>query len=96
MTLNAASGRNTHRTCARRGCSEPVKKATAKYCSVRCCTIDPERLQRLRAHARRSSGRPLPLAHQLTLPMAPYDPEAQLSVFRGREDIPGGMSRLAG
>ena len=75
-----------------------MKKATAKYCSVRCCTLDPERLQRLRAHARRGSAKPLPMAYQLSLSlqMVQDDPEAQLSRLGSREDIPGGMSRLAG
>lgn len=87
-----------HRVCARRGCGALVKKATAKYCSVRCCAIDPERLERLRAQARRSA-RPLALSHQLSLdlPTAEFDPEAELAALcREREDVPAGMSRLAG
>ncbi len=76
-----------------------VNKRTAKYCSVRCCAIDPERLQRLRAQARRSNARPLPMVRQLSLTLHPttYDPEAQLAdLCIGRDDLPGGMSRLAG
>ncbi|MGH7686020.1 MAG: hypothetical protein ACREN2_04295 [Candidatus Dormibacteria bacterium] len=81
--------------CARRGCGNAVKKPTAKYCSVRCCAIDPERHERLRAQARRTSARPLTMARQLQLNVAP-DPEAQLAqLCQGREDAPAGMSRLA-
>jgi len=87
------------RTCARRGCTAAVKKPTAKYCSVRCCSIDPQRLEKLRAQARRSSGRPvLPMARQLALTFAQpsANPEEMLNVLcQGREDVPGGMSRLA-
>jgi len=75
-----------------------VKKPTAKYCSIRCCNVDPERLARLRLQTRRASARPLTLAHQLTFALqAPqYDPEAQLAeLCRHREDVPAGMSRLA-
>jgi endonuclease YncB( thermonuclease family) len=89
------------RTCARRGCTATVKKPTAKYCSVRCCSIDPERLEKLRVQARRAGGRPiLPLARQLTLSFAPgahasHNPEELLNVLcQGREDVPGGLARL--
>ena len=87
------------RLCARRGCGATVKKPTAKYCSVRCCSIDPERLQRLRIQARRATPQPLPMAQQLSLSLraSAYDPEAQLAALcREREDVPQGMSRLAG
>jgi hypothetical protein len=88
------------KTCARRGCSATVKKSTAKYCSVRCCSVDPERLEKLRSQARRAAGRPvLPMARQLPLSFAAppsSNPEAVLNLLcQGREDVPGGMSRLA-
>ncbi|MBV8446148.1 MAG: hypothetical protein JOZ92_09550 [Candidatus Dormibacteraeota bacterium] len=92
------SQRNEPRTCARRGCEQPVKKRTAKYCSVRCCAIDPERQERLRAQARRASARPLPMTRQLSMDLrAPaFDPEALLAqLCRGREDVPEGMARFA-
>ena len=87
------------RLCARAGCSEPVKKPTNKYCSVRCCAIDPERLERLRAQAHRNSRRTvLPLAHQLSLEMSGSslaNPEAEIALLGdAREDVPRGMSRL--
>ena len=90
-----------HKVCARRGCSARVKKPTAKYCSVRCCSVDPERLAKLRAQARRAGGRPvLPMARQLQLSFggnhSAANPEELLNVLcQGREDVPGGMSRLA-
>jgi hypothetical protein len=86
------------RMCARRGCGAIVKKRTAKYCSIRCCAIDPERHERLRNQSRRSVP-PLPMTRQLTLGLQAggFDPEAQLALLCvGREDIPAGMSRLAG
>ncbi|HEV7677410.1 MAG TPA: hypothetical protein VGQ42_02450 [Candidatus Dormibacteraeota bacterium] len=85
------------RVCARRGCNAGVNKPTAKYCSVRCCSIDPERLEKLRTQARRASRRPvLPMARQLQLTFAPpVNPEALLEILcEGREDVPAGMSRL--
>jgi len=84
-----------HRVCARRGCGMNVKKRTAKYCSVQCCAIDPERLERLRTQARRGSTRPLAMSHQLsmTLQAQAYNPEALLADLE-REDVPRGMSRL--
>jgi hypothetical protein len=91
--------RGGQRLCARRGCAEPVKKRTAKYCSVRCCAIDPERHERLRQQARRASARPLPMTRQLALTLQPaaFDPEALLAqLCLGREDVPEGMSRFAG
>ena len=88
-------GHVARRVCARVGCGAAVKKPTAKYCSVRCCAIDPERHERLRAQARRTSARPLTMARQLSL-NATFDAEAQLAqLCQGREDAPAGMSRLA-
>ena len=86
------------RVCARRGCTTPVKKATGKYCSVRCCSIDPERHARLRLSAQRSTRRVLPMARQLSLGLAAANnPEAALArISEGREDVPRGMSRLYG
>ena len=88
------------RICARVGCGEPVHKATAKYCSIKCCAIDPERHERLRNQARRASARPIPMLRQLRFdfPMTPaLDPEAQLTqLCLSREDVPAGMSRLTG
>jgi hypothetical protein len=76
-----------------------VKKPTNKYCSVRCCTIDPERLERLRVQAQRSHRRVLPMARQLALELGGLplsNPEAEIDlVGQGREDVPRGMSRLA-
>lgn len=84
------------RMCARRGCNAPVKKPTAKYCSVRCCSVDPERLEKLRTQARRAGNRPvLPMARQLQLSFTGGNPEELLNVLcQGREDVPAGMSRL--
>lgn len=90
------SQRPQRRICARRGCASPVKKATAKYCSVLCCSIDPERHARLRVSAQRSNRRVLPMTRQLSLTlMAANNPEAALAqLCEGREDVPRGMSRL--
>jgi hypothetical protein len=90
------SHRSTRRVCARQGCSALVKKPTAKYCSVRCCTVDPERRQRLRLSSRRSTRRVLPMSRQLSLALSSANnPEAALVGFgEGREDIPRGMSRF--
>jgi hypothetical protein len=61
---------------------------------VRCCAIDPERHERLRAQARRTSARPLTMARQLSLNVT-FDPEAHLAqLCQGREDVPAGMSRF--
>ena len=90
---------NGARICSRKGCSATVNKRTAKYCSIRCCAIDPERRERLRLQTRRATARPLSMTHQLSLSIngAAQDPEAQLAqISEGREDIPAGMSRLAG
>ena len=89
---------NALRVCARRGCGKQVKKRTAKYCSVRCCSLDPERRERLREQTRRASARPLPMSHQLSLSLrqvALDDREAELAqMSAAREDVPAGMSRL--
>ena len=88
--------RSARRVCSRQGCNSLVKKPTAKYCSVRCCTIDPERRVRLRISSQRSTRRVLPMSRQLSLTLsAANNPEAALLVLgEGREDIPRGMSRL--
>lgn len=94
-----ASHTHSARTCARRGCAQPVKKPTGKYCSVQCCAIDPERNERLRVQARRAGRRTvLPLSRQLSMPFTRSDnPEALLArLCEGREDTPMGMSRLGG
>jgi len=96
---DAKSPSGIHRTCARRGCGALVKKSTAKYCSIRCCAIDPERHERLRNQARRAGAHPLPMTRQLSLgfPILRLDTEAQLAqLCEGREDVPAGMSRLVG
>jgi len=78
--------------CVRLGCTNPVKKTTAKYCSIRCCAQDPERHERLRRVAR--GLRIYPLAHQLTITF-PSLIDSEASVERiEREDIPRGMQRL--
>lgn len=87
------------RSCTRPGCSEQVKKPTAKYCSVRCCTVDPERRERLRRTARRSAGAALlPMSRQLSLGLtAGSGDEDQLALLgEGREDVPSGLSRWIG
>jgi hypothetical protein len=87
------------RICARVGCAEKVHKATAKYCSIKCCAIDPARHERLRNQARKSSARPLPMLRQLRFDFqaSTFDPEAQLTqLCQAREDVPSGMSRLTG
>ena len=77
-----------------------MKKPTAKYCSVTCCAVDPERHARLRIQARRSARTAvLPMSRQLALSFAGGgdNPEEQLAVLcQGREDVPFGMSRLTG
>ena len=86
------------RTCARIGCGRTVKKPTAKYCSVQCCAIDPERHARLREQAQRAARTTwLPMTRQLSLTFntSSENPEAQLALLcQGREDVPSGMSRL--
>jgi hypothetical protein len=73
-----------------------VNKATAKYCSVRCCAIDPERHARLRLSVQRSNRRVIPMTRQLNLGLNPANnPEAAISrIAEAREDVPRGMSRL--
>ena len=80
--------------CARPECEASVKKATAKYCSIRCCALDPSRKERLRRQARRAPI--IPLAHQLPLMFQVHrDIAASLDdrTF-SREDIPAGLQRL--
>ena len=88
------------RTCARPGCTETVKKPTGKYCSVRCCSVDPERHERLREQARRHARTPvLPLARQLAIAFSEGspNPEEMLTLLcQGREDAPAGLRRLIG
>jgi hypothetical protein len=93
-----ASQQVVRRICHRRGCANPVKKRIAKYCSVRCCAIDPERHARLRVSAQRSSRRVLPMTRQLTFGLnSANNPEAVISrISEAREDVPRGMSRLCG
>ena len=95
-TVSPRSDR-TPKQCQRVGCFGIVKKPTGKYCSVRCCSIDPVRQEKLRQQARASSRRSvLPLAHQLALTLG-EDPEAEIGwIAKNREDVPAGMSRLAG
>ncbi len=80
------------RICARSGCSNLVKKQTAKYCSVRCSAEDPDRRARLSRRAK--EGRLLPLARQLPLAFD-SDELAIGAVASGREEIPLGLSRWA-
>jgi hypothetical protein len=80
--------------CARPGCEASVKKATAKYCSIRCCAMDPVRQERLRRQARRAPI--VPLAHQLSI-MFQVHPDMEASLDErtlGRDDIPAGLQRL--
>src|ERR1700720_2470804 len=105
VTSEAGVSRHSERAAmprrigARGGCSEPVHKPTAKYCSIKCCSIDPARHERLRNQARRASARPIPMLRQLRFdfPHTAFDPEAQLNeLCQAREDVPAGMSRLTG
>src|SRR5438132_9173881 len=82
------------RICARPGCSASVKKATAKYCSISCCAMDPSRQERLRRQARRAPI--VPLAHQLSI-MFQVHPDIEASLDErtlGRADSPAGLQRL--
>ena len=81
------------RLCCRAGCTAPVKKVTARYCSVRCCSTDPVRIAQLRERARASSRQVLPMSRQLSIP---FDTTEQILAMlcEGREDAPLGMSRL--
>jgi hypothetical protein len=91
---------STVRLCARVGCNAPVKKPTNRYCSVACCAMDPDRLERLRAQAQRARHVVLPMTHQLSLGLWKGqlgNPEAEIDILgEGREDVPRGMSHLAG
>ena len=96
--LRGDSATRTQRICAHPCCNLPVKKSTAKYCSVRCCGSDPARHARLRTQARKSNRKVVPLSLQMTLGICmANDDEALLArLCAGREDAPAGMSRLAG
>jgi hypothetical protein len=87
----------TLRTCARAGCTQHVKKPTAKYCSVKCCSSDPVRHARLREQAQKSRRRIIPMNQQMALGFAANaGAEEQLAAARPMtEDVPFGMSRLA-
>jgi hypothetical protein len=66
---------------------------------VRCCSLDPERQERLRTQARRGARTTvLPMMKQLAMPYAgSANAEAQLArLCEGREGMPRGMSRLVG
>ncbi len=80
------------RVCARSGCGNLVKKQTARYCSVRCSSEDPDRRARLSERAR--SGRLLPMSRQLQLD---FDSEEVriAAIAPGREEVPMGLSRWA-
>lgn len=80
------------RLCTRAGCYAPVKKPTAKYCSVSCSAQDPERRARLRERAR--SGQVLPLARQLPLDFEGDEKHLALLAM-GREEVPLGLARWA-
>ncbi|MGH7641642.1 MAG: hypothetical protein ACRENX_01265 [Candidatus Dormibacteria bacterium] len=80
------------RVCARTGCLSLVKKQTAKYCSVQCSSLDPDRRARLRERAR--SGRLLPMARQLRLDFESEEMGLAL-LDHLREEIPLGLSRWA-
>jgi hypothetical protein len=86
----------TARICARVGCHTPVKKATAKYCSVSCCATDPQRRSALRERSRNAAHQMLPLSRQLSIPFGSYDHTEQVLALlcEGREDAPLGMRRL--
>ncbi len=80
--------------CASPACEHPVKKPTARYCSIRCCAQDPVRKERLRRQARRAPI--VPLAHQLSMTFKAHpDIEVWLDTqLLSREDIPAGLQRL--
>jgi hypothetical protein len=78
--------------CARPGCENYVKKATAKYCSVACSSVDPARREALRRRAYRAPV--LPMAKQLALAFS-YGPGPEAVVATlGGEDCPWGLARL--
>jgi hypothetical protein len=99
-----SAGSNAHtenlktlRTCARAGCTQHVKKPTAKYCSVKCCSTDPIRHARLREQAQKTRRQIVPINQQMALGFAANaGAEEQLAASRPMtEDVPSGMSRLA-
>ncbi len=92
MARTPASPPTPYRVCARAGCEATVKKRTAKYCSVRCSSIDPDRRARLRERARH--GVVLPLAHQLRLDFESEEWGLNL-LESSREEVPLGLSRWA-
>ena len=96
-TSAAAAHASGHRLCRRPGCARPVKKATAKYCSIGCSATDPERISRLRERSRARGRTVLPMSRQLTISFgSANDAEACLGRCDGRDDVPRGMSRLVG
>lgn len=81
------------KVCACPGCVNVVKKATARYCSIRCCAQDPVRQERLRRQARRAAI--VPLVHQLSMVFQVHsDMETLLDARSLREDVPAGLQRL--
>jgi hypothetical protein len=94
--LSPAKATRVARICARIGCQSPVKKTTAKYCSVSCCATDPLRLSRLRERSRSASRQVIPMSRQLSIPFGSYDHSEQMLAMlcEGREDAPLGMARL--
>ena len=83
--------------CARKGCCMPVKKATAKYCSIQCCNADPVRHEKIRKQLK-SCHRVIPFSRQLSfnLSYSSFNPEEILKCDGKREDVPTGLSRLVG
>ena len=91
------STEKTLRKCARIGCDNRVNKATAKYCCVKCCSLDPARNERLRQRAKKNGRRVvLPMSHQLKLPFFTWDESDLWTIASTREDVPVGMRRLTG
>ena len=80
------------RQCARLGCQNTVKKATNKYCSRACCSVDPERNQRLREASRR---RILPMSRQLDLAIWSVEDASLEPSYIEREGVPTGLRRLS-
>jgi hypothetical protein len=69
-----------------------VKKPTNKYCSRECCTIDPERHERMRQAVRR---RILPMSYQLQLDVWGAEESILSAGCEVLEEAPLGLSRLA-
>jgi len=92
VARSLASPTAPNRVCARAGCHALVKKRTAKYCSVQCSSLDPDRRARLRERAR--SGQVLPMARQLRLDFESEE-LGPVVLDSGREEIPRGLSRWA-